>query len=97
MGVISRGMLPPEIDAQVFAAKKGDITAPVVSPYGIHIFKVHGRTTQSIDQVRADIAQRVRQEKLRDRVEMLRKTAKVDFDPIFFPSTKKPAPPKKPS
>jgi len=89
MGVISRGMLPPELDAQVFSASKGDITTPTVTQFGIHIFKVHGRTTQSLDQVRAGIQQRVRQEKLRDRVESLRKSAKVEFDPTFFPATKK--------
>jgi peptidyl-prolyl cis-trans isomerase D len=99
MGVISRGMLPPELDAAVFSAHKGDITPPIVTQYGVHIFKVLGRETQSIDQVRAGIAQRVRQEKLRDRVESLRKGAKVEFDPTFFPQTKKPAipPAKKPS
>ncbi len=97
MGQISHGMLPPELDAQIFAAKVGEITPPTVSPYGIHIFKVNGRSTQSLDQLRAGISQRVRQEKLRDRVEMLRKSAHVDFDPTFFPSTKKPAPTKKPS
>ena len=101
MGVISRGMLPPELDAAVFSAHMGDITSPIVTQYGIHIFKVHGRTTQALDQVRTGIAQRVRQEKLRDHVESLRKTAKVEFDPTFFPQTKKPAtatpPAKKPS
>ena len=99
MGVISGGMLPPELDAQIFAAHKGDITPPTVTQFGIHIFKVNGRATQSLDQLRASIAQRVRQEKLRDRVESLRKAAKVDFDPTFFPTSKKPAqaPSKNPS
>jgi parvulin-like peptidyl-prolyl isomerase len=90
-------MLPPELDAQIFSANKGDVTPPTVTQYGIHIFKVHGRKTQAIDEVKAGITQRVRQEKLRDRVETLRKSAKVEFDPAFFPSTKKPAPAKKPS
>jgi len=75
MGVISRGMLPPPLDDQIFAANKGDITPPTVTQFGIHIFKVTGRATQSIDQLRTGIAQRVRQEKLRDRVESLRKAA----------------------
>ncbi|PYQ46943.1 MAG: hypothetical protein DMF59_20210 [Acidobacteria bacterium] len=97
MGPMSHGMLPPELDAQIFAAKPGDVTPPTVSPYGIHIFKVNARTTQTLDQLRAGISQRVRQEKLRDRVEALRKTARVDFDPTFFPATKKPPAPKKPS
>jgi parvulin-like peptidyl-prolyl isomerase len=97
MGTVSHGMLPPEMDAQIFAAKVGEVTAPVVSQYGVHIFKVNGRGTQSLEQVRAAIAQRVRQENLRDRIEALRKTSKIDFDPVFFPSTKKLAPAKKPS
>jgi hypothetical protein len=97
MGPVSHGMLPPELDSQVFAAKPGDVTPPVVSQFGIHIFKVNSRGTQSVDQVRQAIAQRLRQEKLRDRIEALRKTSKVEFDPTFFPATKKPAPAKNPS
>jgi len=97
MGQVSHGMLPPDLETKIFAAKTGDITTPTVTQFGVHIFKVEGRSTQSLDQLRAGIAQRVRQEKLRERVETLRKTAHVDFDPAFFPTTKKPATPKKPS
>ena len=49
---------------------------------------------QSLEQLRGGIAQRVRQQKLVDRVEALRRAAKVDFDPKFFrsmPVTKKPS------
>ncbi|MDQ6800009.1 MAG: peptidylprolyl isomerase [Acidobacteriota bacterium] len=97
MGVVSHGMMPPQLDTQIFAAKAGEITQPVVSQYGIHIFKVNARSIQSLEQVRPQIAQRLRQENLRDRIEALRKTSKIDFDPIFFPTAKKPAPAKKPS
>ena len=96
MGSVSHGMLPPQLESQIFAAKTGDVTAPVISQYGIHIFKVNGRGAAPLTEMRAGITQRVRQEQLRDRIEALRKTAKVEFDPTFFPSTKKP-PAKKPS
>lgn len=93
IGVVSHGMLPPDLDQKVFATATGQITPPLVSSFGIHIFRVNGRAAQSLDQLHAGIAQRVRQQQLVDRVEALRRSAKVDFDPKFFktlPSTKKP-------
>ncbi len=97
VGMVSHGMLPPELDSQVFSAKVGEVTAPVVSPFGIHIFKINGRGAQSLDQLRPAIAQRVRQQKLFERVETLRKTAKIEFDPKYFPAMPKPPMGKKPS
>jgi hypothetical protein len=99
IGMIGHGMLPPQLESQVFATPVGEITAPVVSQFGIHIFKVNGHGTQPVEQLRPGIAQRLRQEKLHDRVEALRKGAKVDFDPKYFPAQqpKLPAAGKKPS
>ena len=89
LGPISHGMLPGELDAQVFSTQPGQITQPLTSKFGIHIFRVNSREAQPLDQLRQGIAQRVRQQSLLDRVEKLRKTAKVDFDPKFFPPPKK--------
>lgn len=85
LGQIRRGMLPPELDSVVFAMKPGEIKGPVASQFGIHIFKLNGKSSQSLDEVRPQIAQRVGQDAARQQIETLRKTAKVDFDPKFFP------------
>jgi PPIC-type PPIASE domain/SurA N-terminal domain len=85
LGPFSPGMLPPEIEAHVVRLQSGQISDPVPSRFGIHIFKTGNHTSQPLEQVREGIARRVQQQNTLDRVELMRKTAKVDFDPKFFP------------
>jgi peptidyl-prolyl cis-trans isomerase C len=96
LGTFGRGTLPPELEQRVFAMKEGEISDPMPSRFGVHIFRVGKRGTQGIDQVRPAIARRMQQQNTLDRIEVLRKQAKVDFDPKFFPD-KAPRPTKKSS
>lgn len=93
LGTIGHNALPPELEQKVFALKTGEVSDPIPSRFGIHIFLVRRHGTEPIDRVRASIAQRVQQQSTLDRIEALRKQAKVDFDPKFFPQSQ---PPKKP-
>ena len=97
LGTLGRGALPPELEQRVFTLKEGQLSDPMPSRYGVHIFLVRKRSTQPIEQVRRAISQRVQQQNVLDRIEILRKTAKVDFDPKFFPETRPKTTPKKPS
>jgi len=90
LGPVAPGMLPPELDARVMNLKPGEISTAIPSRYGIHIFKAGARQTQPLAAVQDRIEQRVKQEETMRRVEQLRKTAKVDFDPQFFPEPQKP-------
>lgn len=90
LGPFSPGMLPPELDAQVSKLQPGQTSDPIPSRYGIHIFKVGAHTAQPLEQVRQAISQRVQQKATMDKVEAMRKTAKVEFDPKFFPEANKP-------
>jgi peptidyl-prolyl cis-trans isomerase C len=90
LGPMSRGMLPRELEAQVFRIPVGQFSGPIPSQFGVHIFKVNSRGTRTLEQVRAPIVDRVRQEEMARLVEVLRKNAKVVFDPKFFPDTAKP-------
>ncbi len=40
LGFFKRGDLTPKIDAEIFRLKAGEITAPIRTPLGIHIFKI---------------------------------------------------------
>ena len=40
LGVLSRGTLPDELDEVVFALAEGEVSAPVESPAGYHVFQV---------------------------------------------------------
>jgi peptidyl-prolyl cis-trans isomerase C len=98
LGPFSPGMLPPELESHVLQLKPGQFSDPVPSRYGIHIFKAGNHTSQPLEQVRQGISRRVQQQSTLDRVELMRKAAKVDFDPKFFPESQTKTPPaKKPS
>jgi len=40
LGVLSRGTLPEELDDVVFSLAEGEVSAPVKSPSGFHVFQV---------------------------------------------------------
>jgi Parvulin-like peptidyl-prolyl isomerase len=96
LGPFSSGMLPPDIEGQVFKIPPGQFSGPMLSNFGIHIFKVNKVSPVPFERVHNVIARRVQQQNTLDRVESLRKVAKVDFDPTTFPEKAKPVVPKRP-
>jgi peptidyl-prolyl cis-trans isomerase C len=98
LGPFSPGMLPPEIESHIVQLQPGQVSDPVPSRYGVHIFKAGNRTAQPFEQVKQGIARRVQQQNTMDKIEVMRKASKVDFDPKFFPEAQQPkTPAKKPS
>jgi parvulin-like peptidyl-prolyl isomerase len=91
LGPFSKGMLPPEIEGPVFSKKPGEVSGPLPSRYGFHIFKVGPRNVEPLAKVKPYIARQLQQQNAFERVEQLRKSAKVEFDPKFFPESAKPA------
>ena len=88
LGPVAHGMLPQELEARVFQVPVGTFSSPIPSRLGIHIFRVNSRGTRPLAEIRAAVAQRARQQNMFDRVEVLRKNAKVDYDNNFFPDAK---------
>jgi peptidyl-prolyl cis-trans isomerase D len=64
LGDVSRGVLPPELEAAVYALKLGDVSAPIRSSFGYHLIKLTGlqpeqrRSYESVKQELADQARR---------------------------------------
>ena len=96
LGPVAHGMLPQELEGRVFQIPIGKFSSPIPSRLGIHIFRVNSKGIRPLAEIRAGVTQRVRQQNMFDRVEVLRKNAKVDFDEKFFPEAKH-WPGKKPS
>lgn len=85
LGPFSPGMLPPELESHVLQLQPGQISAPVPSRFGVHIFKAGAHTSQPFEQVQQGISRRVQQQNTLEKVEQMRKSAKVEFDAKYFP------------
>jgi len=82
LGPAKPDQLPPEIGGVVGKLKPGEMSDPVKTQYGIHIFKVE---QPSLEDLRPMLTQKIRQQAAGDEVKRLQAAAKVDLDPQFFP------------
>jgi peptidyl-prolyl cis-trans isomerase C len=80
LGNLPRTSLPPKLANIAFNLKPGEISAPVKSEFGIHIFKAGERRRQSFDAMKS----RLQEKFVLSEVERLRKAAKVELDPKYF-------------
>jgi parvulin-like peptidyl-prolyl isomerase len=91
IGPVQISQLPPDIQAVVATLKPGEISAPVASAFGVHIFRLNERRTPSFDEVKPTLQQRTAQTTVQKEVERLEKSSKIDYDPKFFPPAPSPA------
>lgn len=89
IGEVGADQLPPE----VMSLQPGQISAPIQSQAGIHIFKAGRRNTQPYEQVKPMLKESVQQQRALAELQKLESSAKVDYDPKFFSSSNLPRPP----
>lgn len=82
IGPLRADMLPPEVASVVTKLQPGQISDPVKTQFGIHVFSV-GQPT--LEDMRPMLEQRVQNEIAQEEVKRLQQAAKVDLDPQFFP------------
>ncbi len=89
IGALPLSALPPEIGTAVMGLAPGEISDPVKTDFGIHIFKAGPRNTQPFEQVRAMLRQQLQQQTMTDTIERLQKSARVEYNDGFFGPTKR--------
>lgn len=93
LGAVNRSMLPPEIASVIAKLQPGQISEPVQTPLGVHIFR---SDAPSLDEMRPALMRRAQQQVVMETMEALQKQAKVDLDPGFFPpAPQSPSPPQR--
>lgn len=90
LGNVPPGSLPPDIQKVTSALRPGEVSAPVTSDFGIHLFKAGERQSQPFEAVRDSLAARMQRDEAEAAMERLHKAAKVDLDPKFFGAPKAP-------
>ena len=82
LGPMHAEQLPPEIANVVSKLKPGQVSDPVKTQFGIHVFNVSEPT---LEDLRPMLQQQVQNEIAQQEVSRLQKAAKVELDPQFFP------------
>lgn len=91
LGPVSVGALPGELDKVAMALKPGEVSDPVRSEFGIHIFKAGQHKTMPYnDQVKQGLSAVIERKDVDAMVSRLQKQAKVDLDPKFFGKASQP-------
>ena len=81
LGEVRRGSFMPELDKAIFSTPAGQISGPVQSPFGIHIFLIAERKAPKLEEVRAVLEREAQNLQAAAIVEDLRKNAKVQYKP----------------
>ncbi|HYC88280.1 MAG TPA: peptidylprolyl isomerase [Thermoanaerobaculia bacterium] len=82
LGPLRADQLPPEIATVVSKLKPGEVSDPVRTQFGIHVFNV---AEPSLEDLKPMLMQQVQQEIAQREITRLQKAAKVEMDEQFFP------------
>ncbi|HEX2831876.1 MAG TPA: peptidylprolyl isomerase [Thermoanaerobaculia bacterium] len=74
--------MPPEILAAVTKLQPGQISPPVRTQFGVHIFTIG---TPTLDDMHDGLMQRVQQQVVQEEVQRLANQAKVEYEEWYFP------------
>ncbi|HUP50341.1 MAG TPA: peptidylprolyl isomerase [Thermoanaerobaculia bacterium] len=85
LGAMPPGSMPPALEKATANLQPGQISAPVKSEFGIHIFRAGQPVAQPYDAVRDALAARIQREEAEAAMQRLQKAARVELDPKFFP------------
>ena len=81
LGYFAHDRMVPPFAAAAFAMKKGEISGPVETQFGLHLIQVTGRKpgTKTLDKVQDSVKRAAGQSLWGEMVAELRKTAKIEF------------------
>jgi peptidyl-prolyl cis-trans isomerase C len=87
LGILRKGVTLPEFEEKVFKLKPGEISQPILSPYGYHIVKVEKIIPEEIlpfEKVKDQVKEEVKREKERAAMEELLKELAQKYQPKVY-------------
>ena len=84
-GFVRPNQFAPEIDSAIFALQPNQISEPLRDRFGFFIFRLEGKRTAPLEQVRQVIENSVRQQHLMQLFARLKASYPVTLNPGYFP------------
>jgi peptidyl-prolyl cis-trans isomerase C len=96
LGTFKHGQMVGAFETAAFALPVGQLSEPVKTQFGYHLIKVEEKQSKSMEDAKAEIADKLRPELAKKEVDDMRKKASVTFDDGYFgtaaPAALKPGP-----
>ena len=84
LGEFTRGRMVPPFDEAAFTLKVNEVSEPVKTQLGYHVIQVTKHDTKKMEDVTAEITQKVGPEMAQKSVEAIRDKAAITFDQSYF-------------
>ena len=84
LGEFTRGRMVPPFDEAAFTLKVNEVSEPVKTQFGYHVIQVTKHDTKKMEDVTAEITQKVGPEMAQKSVEAIRDKAAITFDQSYF-------------
>ena len=88
-----RGMMMPSEEQEVFSLSPGGVSKVEHEPSGYVIYKVNGKQTRPVDQVKDEISRDLLRQKMEKAMKSIKDSVHADFNDQYFG----PAPPNPPA